>query len=255
MARLTFLGTSDAFHSGGRMHSAYLIESQGATLAVDFGATALLGLKRAGVDPRRVAAVAVTHLHGDHVAGLPFLVLDGMYSSRRTERLEIVGPPGTAARLDALFSAAYDDLRDDPRPFELAVREVAPGASASAAGFRIATFAASHMSAPHRPLMLRVHAPDGAVAAFTGDTEWTDDLVACASGARVLVAECTGMAPPIGRHMTWDAWRAKLPLVGARRVVFSHLGADVRAAWDRIRAEAPAGVDLSIADDGLALEI
>lgn len=42
--------------------------------------------------------VVVTHLHGDHFGGLPFLVLDGQFS-RRSTPLVVAGPPGTRARL------------------------------------------------------------------------------------------------------------------------------------------------------------
>jgi ribonuclease BN (tRNA processing enzyme) len=45
--------------------------------------------------------VFVSHLHGDHFGGLPFLILDGQFSGR-TEPLTVAGPPGTADRLARL---------------------------------------------------------------------------------------------------------------------------------------------------------
>jgi len=71
--RLTVVGCGDAFGSGGRGNACFLVESGTVTLALDFGATALVGLRRLGLDPNRLDAVVLSHLHGDHFGGLPFL--------------------------------------------------------------------------------------------------------------------------------------------------------------------------------------
>jgi ribonuclease BN (tRNA processing enzyme) len=65
---------------------------------LDCGATSLSTLKGLGLDPGEVTAVLVSHLHGDHFGGLPFLILDGQFS-RRSSPLAIAGPPGTRQRL------------------------------------------------------------------------------------------------------------------------------------------------------------
>ena len=84
-ATVTFAGSGDAFSNGGRH------------VLLDCGATSLSALKRLGLDPGEIAAVFVSHLHGDHFGGLPFLILDGQFS-RRVRPLAVVGPPGTSAR-------------------------------------------------------------------------------------------------------------------------------------------------------------
>src|SRR6266480_1677081 len=93
-----FAGTGDAFGSGGRLQTCIAVSVDGAMVLLDCGATALVGLKRAGVDLRAIEAVAVSHLHGDHFAGLPFLVLDGQFGGRTTD-LVVAGPPGIRQRL------------------------------------------------------------------------------------------------------------------------------------------------------------
>ena len=82
-----------------------------------------------------------------------------------------------------------------------------------------------------------------------------DGLRDAARGVDLLVAECTGMRPPSGKHCTWADWTAELPTIGARRVLLTHLGAEVRQAIDRLLAEAPAGPELAFADDGLVLDV
>ena len=69
--RLRVLGSSDAFNSAGRCHASYLLEGGGsAPVAVDFGATGLFALHQQGLSAKDIAAVLVTHLHGDHFGGL-----------------------------------------------------------------------------------------------------------------------------------------------------------------------------------------
>lgn len=96
---VTFAGSGDAFGSGGRYQACIYLQAPGSPgpVLVDCGTTSLSALKRLGLDPGEIAAVFVSHLHGDHSGGLPFLILDGQFS-RRTKPLTIAGPPGTARR-------------------------------------------------------------------------------------------------------------------------------------------------------------
>lgn len=254
--RLTVIGSSDAFNSAGRGHSCYFLEGAGtAPVMVDFGATALANLGRLGIDPRRIGAIALTHLHGDHIAGLPFLLIDGTFSRVRTEPLELVGPPGTAARLEALFRATYPSLADRPRPFELRIRELAPGQELELLGAKVRAFAADHLDPPEVALCLRIEGRDGRIAAFSGDTALCPGLVGAADGADLLVAECSAMRPPAGRHSTWEEWRVVLPRIRVKRLLFAHLNAEVRDHAAVIVRDAPVGPSLKFADDGLALDV
>src|SRR5438132_13048327 len=97
--RLTIVGSADAFNAVGRSHSCYLLEGAERPLMVDFGATALSALRRLGREPTDLGGLALTHLHGDHIGGFPFLFIDGMYNARRSEALEVVGPTLARERL------------------------------------------------------------------------------------------------------------------------------------------------------------
>ena len=253
-AALTALGTADAFFSAGRGHSCFLIEDERGMALVDCGATALQALARAGVEPARIDAVHLTHLHGDHFVGLAFLLVDSVYRARRTSPLVVTGPPGTAERLQALWATAYPDAARKPLPFALDVRELSPGESALVAGRRIEALRARHQKPPQVALSLRLHTAAGLVA-FTGDTGPHPGLTELAEGARVLVTECTDLRadPALAerRHLAWDDLRALLPALGVPRVLLAHLGGEARAASAAIEAEARAlGIDLRVLDDG-----
>jgi ribonuclease BN (tRNA processing enzyme) len=256
--RLTVIGSADAFNSCGRGHSCYVVESEGlGKLMIDFGPTALAGLRRAGFQPHDLSAIALTHLHGDHAGGLPFLFIDGLFNDRRTTPLPLLGPTRTRETLDALVDATYADIKSDLSRLELDVVELLPGETRELAGYTVQGFAADHMKPPHRPLCLRVTDPAGVSVAFSGDTRVCPGLFEAASGTNLLVAECTRLAPPAGHHCTWEEWKTVLPEVRAKAVLFTHLGADVRNRLPGLEEELDGSVVVSVsfADDGMTLDL
>ena len=237
--RVTALGTGDAFCAAGRGHTSWLIEDGQGACAVDFGPTALLALRRLGFDPGRLDSVHFTHLHGDHTAGWPFLLVDAVYGTRRTTPLLASGPPGTRDRLQALWSSCYKTAAEGPLPFPLEVRELRPGESARLAGREVRAFAARHMTPPEVALSLRI----GSLA-FTGDTgEIAEGLC---DGAALLCAECTYLGKGTDRHLGWETLRGALPRVP--RILLGHLGVEARAG-----IVAPAGVQ--VCDDLDSVEL
>ena len=72
--RLQFLGSGDAFGSGGRFNTCMLVESEFGAFLIDCGASSLIAMRKYGIDPNRIDTVFISHLHGDHFGGLPFLI-------------------------------------------------------------------------------------------------------------------------------------------------------------------------------------
>src|SRR3989304_3997720 len=101
---IRFIGSGDAFGSGGRFQACIALEAGGSTTLLDCGATSLVAMRQQGFDPNAVDVVLVTHLHGDHFGGLPFLILAGQFS-RRTTPLVVAGPGGVGARLAGAMGA------------------------------------------------------------------------------------------------------------------------------------------------------
>jgi len=104
--RLQFLGSGDAFGSGGRFQTCLHLSGRGDSFLIDCGASSLIALKRAGLDPSEIGCVLLTHLHGDHFGGLPFLILDGQFA-RRTRPLVVGGPPGVRERVEAAMEVFF----------------------------------------------------------------------------------------------------------------------------------------------------
>ena len=224
MVTVTFAGCGDAFGSGGRFQACIHVRPAAGQppLLLDCGATSLTALKQAGLDPGEVAAVFVSHLHGDHFGGLPFLILDGQFS-RRTAPLVIAGPPGTRQRLAAAMECLFPGSTQVRRRFEVTVVELAPGHSATLAGVETATWKASHPSgAPALILRLDLKGP---VIAYTGDTAWVPAIAEAARHADLLIAEAYYWDKPVPHHLRYADLTGHE--ITARRVILTHLSADM----------------------------
>jgi len=245
--RLTVAGSGDAFGSGGRSHTCFFLETGKGALLVDCGASALAGLKARAIDPNRIDGIILSHLHGDHCGGIPFLLLDAQFLARREKPLLIAGPPGTRVRLDALMEAMFPKSTDSKWKFEWRVVEIDVGSECDVLGHAIVTAEVVHYSgAPSTALRLS----DGEkVFAYSGDTEWTDLLLPVARDADLFVCECYAFSGRITGHMSWEILRARLPELGAKQVMVTHMNPSVLARLEEIRA---AGV--LVAEDGLVVD-
>jgi ribonuclease BN (tRNA processing enzyme) len=130
--------------------------------------------------------VILSHLHGDHFGGVPFLVLDGQFK-RRTRPLVVAGPPGVEARVREAMEVFFPGSTRIARKFETTFLELSDRAAVAVGPVSVTGFEVSHASgAP--PFALRV-AGEGRVLTYSGDTEWTESLIEAARGADLFIAE------------------------------------------------------------------
>jgi ribonuclease BN (tRNA processing enzyme) len=245
--KLTIIGSGDAFGSGGRMNTCFVLQTAKATLAVDFGASALPALKARGLDPNILDGIVLSHLHGDHFGGLPFLLLDYQFIARRERPFVIAGPPGTRERLHAAMEAFFPKSTGSKWKYEWRVEEIPVAVDTDVLGHRVLTAEVLHQSgAPSTALRLT----DGeTIFAYSGDTEWTDALLAIARGADLFVCECCAYAGKLTGHMTWESLKTNLSALGAKRTMITHMNPTMLAKTDEARR---AGV--LVAEDGMELE-
>ena len=245
MVRFRFLGCGDAFGAGGRLQTCFLVSAPSATFLIDCGTTAMIAIRRFGVDPNAIDAVLVTHLHGDHFCGLPFLLLDAQLVSRRTRPLTIAGPPGLRDRLAEAMEVMFPGSSTIRRAFAVQVIELPPEVPARIGAVDVTPYPMIHWcGAP--PYALRI-AVDGKTITYTGDTEWVDAIVPAASGADLFVAEAYFHDKPVKYHLDWTTLARHLPAIGAKRVVLTHLSTDM------LGRASPAGIE--VAEDGLELTV
>jgi ribonuclease BN (tRNA processing enzyme) len=144
MLRLTTIGTGTVALSPRRACAGTYIESGDLRLLIDCGSGVLRRIAELGMPWQSITHVALTHFHIDHHGDLPTLVFAWRYGMlpRRSEPLEIIGPPGTVALLDRL-TAAYGEWVTAPG-FPLAVRELPQGDTTGIAGVTLASCAVPH---------------------------------------------------------------------------------------------------------------
>jgi ribonuclease BN (tRNA processing enzyme) len=242
--RLTVVGCGDAFGSGGRSNTCFWLETNKGVVVVDFGASALPALKKLNLDPNAIDAIVLSHLHGDHFGGLPFLLLDAQFLSRRNRPLLIAGPPGTEARLHAAMEAFFPKSTGSKWKYEWKVQEIAVGVETDVIGHSVVTTEVIHQSgAPSTALRLS----DGSKTfAYSGDSEWTDALLPIARGADLFICECYNDAGKLTGHINWETLKARLPDLSARQVMVTHMNPTMLARADDVRQ-----AGLLVAEDGL----
>jgi ribonuclease BN (tRNA processing enzyme) len=243
---LEFIGCGDAFASGGRFQTCFLVRGTGGPFLIDCGASAPVALQRRGVDVSDIGLVIVSHLHGDHAGGLPFLLLDAAYNRPRTEPLVLAGPPGIEARVLDTLEALYPGTRE-------AVSARVPVRFVELESRREMTFGSVLVTAvdvEHSPktpcLGIRVEL-DRKVIAYSGDTQWTPALIELSRGADLFVCECTGFDEPLYSHLSYAELSAHASELEAVRMVLTHLGPGMLAHAAEAR--------WPCADDGLVIEV
>jgi ribonuclease BN (tRNA processing enzyme) len=241
---LTFVGSGDAFGSDGRFQTCLALRGGAATILVDCGASSLIALKRVGVPPGDIAAVVLSHLHGDHFGGLPFLILDGQFT-RRTTPLVVAGPPGVRERVERAMEVLFPGSTSVERRFAVEYVELADRVPTPLAAAQVTAFAVEHPSgAPALALRLDY---GGRLVTYSGDTEWTDALLEAARHADCFVCEAYTFDRKLRFHLDYATVRAAAPRFGARRIVLTHMGPSMLAR----RAEA----EFECASDGLVLSL
>jgi ribonuclease BN (tRNA processing enzyme) len=232
---VTILGSSDAFCSGGHPHASYLVETRAATLLVDCGPTVLLALKRQPIDTASIDFVVISHMHGDHFGGIPFLLLEYIYERPRTRPFQILGPRGIRERVWLLMRALYPDVLPDTLAFALEFVELEPEQPLRVADLELHPVRVAHQD-EDVSLAVRFTSGDKRLL-YSGDSPWDDRFLELARGVDLFLCECTAYEEPMGRHIQWTTLRPLLPRLECKRLVLIHLGRDMRAHCGELGVE------------------
>jgi ribonuclease BN (tRNA processing enzyme) len=231
--RLQFVGCGDAFGSGGRFNTCFHVIGDGVNFLIDCGASSLPALKRLGIISDNIDLILITHFHGDHFAGLPFLLLDAQFS-RRSRPLAIAGPQGIEQKLPQMMEALFENSSKTKPKFELSVVALKPEETRSFGAVNVTPFSVVHGESGGPFLGYRIEA-EGRVIAYSADTEWTETLIPLARGADLFVAEAYYHDKVVKNHLSLATLEAHLPEIKPKRLILTHMSDDMLGRLDTLK--------------------
>ena len=222
---VTLVGTGDAFGSGGRMNTCILVDAPGIRSAIDFGASSLIALNQLGIAHNSIDLILLTHIHGDHCAGVPAMLVDAMLGAKRQTPLTVAGPIDTEARMTAVGEALFPGMHTMTPKFDFATVELDVLTPRDIGPLRVTTFPAIH-TAQTNPTSMRIEVA-GKVIAYTGDSAWTEHMAGLAKDADLFISECYFHSKPVPFHMNYCDLAEHRDEITAKRMILTHFGPEM----------------------------
>src|ERR1700730_17238473 len=163
---LTFVGSGDSFGSGGRFNTCFLVDAPGIRFCIDFGASSLIAVERLGIAHNSIDVILLTHLHGDHCGGIPFLLMDAMLAAKRDRPLTIAGPRETTERMKSVAAALMPGMHAMTPKFPMTYMDIDVLRDQHVGPLKVRTFPAVHAKETN-PTSLRVEIGNKIIA-YTG---------------------------------------------------------------------------------------
>ena len=230
-----FLGSGDAFGSGGRFQTCIYVDDGRTKFLIDCGASSLVAMKRFGVDPVAIDFILVTHLHGDHFGGIPFIIRETQIATRRTRPLTIAGPSRTEQRVRETTEALFPGSTRMGTGFPLRFVELSDDAPNDIGPLTVVSYKAIHTEGTE-PHSLRVEF-GGRVIAYSGDTEWNENLVHAARGADVFVCESFVYEKDVKNHLSYSTLLKHRDRLTCKRLILTHMSAEMLGRLSDLECE------------------
>lgn len=248
MATLHLLGTGASLSGPDRTTTMLAVESGESIVLVDCGGDAVQRMLAAGLDPRRIDLLILTHEHPDHVVAFPLLV-QKLWLAKRGRPLPIRGPARALDQARRLFESFNTSGWRGLPPLDWGEVEARDGAPVwQDAPWRITAAPGRHGRTPSIGIRVE-HRDGGGAVAYSSDTEPCDAIARLARGAAILVHEATG---EFRGHSGAEGAARVAADAGAQRLVLVHLPPEAEAIdLSTARAVFPA---IELGRDGDALE-
>lgn len=160
MQECFILGSGNAFNLDARGHTSFLLDRK---ILIDCGATTLLKIQQFKVDISNLKCILITHFHGDHFSGIPFLLIYFKYILNRTDPIFIIGPEGIKTKFEQLIEINYPELQF---PYSIEFIELNKRDSINFQEYKIKSYPITHKKESIGYQILDNHHS----FAFTGDT-------------------------------------------------------------------------------------
>ena len=219
-----FIGTGNAFAPGGLCWNGFLFNER---VLFEAPPQALQSLNKMQINANDIDAVVLSHHHGDHFLGLPFLMLEWKYGGRGRP-IRIIGPVGTEALTRDLCAKVYPGTFDGGLEIEFV--EVPAGETATVGELQLEAVPVLHDK--------RLSATLGFKAAlgrrrfsYTGDSAMCEEVLDLARHGEVVISECASRADRVPVHMNLvdDMPKLRSTMAADAKLLLTHLGAGIEA--------------------------
>jgi ribonuclease Z len=231
------IGTGGPELTPTRQGMSTLIEANGQTLTFDVGRGALQNIYLSRIDPRSVTKIFLTHLHSDHIEGLPAVWMTPWFMFGRKPSLEIWGPQGTQQMVDGMRMMYGHDVEHRANPtfkreyLDITVHEITEGVVYDDGGVRVTAFPVEHDDG-NPAFGYRIDAAGRSIL-LSGDTTYSDNVVKYGMNDDLIVSNVvafsdamtkSGVLKPVLNKLTTPEQAAEIFIkTKPRLAVFSHI--------------------------------
>lgn len=235
--RVILLGTGGPELTPNRAGYATLVEAGGQTLLFDAGRNVLQRLYESKVKATDVTQVFFTHLHSDHIEGLPGLWMTSWFLLGRDKPMQVWGPHGTADMVKGMQAMFQFDMTHRANAFnnvknlQVAVTEIKDGLIYDYGGLKVTAFSVWHGDG-NPAFGYRIDYKNRSVV-LSGDTTYSNKVVEYGRGADLIVHNVIAMgkrltaapemAPVIAKLTTPEQAAQVFIQAKPRMAVFSHI--------------------------------
>jgi len=239
---LQFLGSGDAFGSGGRFNMCMLVESESVRFLLDCGASSLIAMKHFKVSPNSIDTILITHCHGTTLVGYHFLF--STHILKTSVSTNYCRAPGLHQGLFEAMEVLFPGSSDTTLKFDLRILELEPRVQALVNHLVVTPYVVHHATRL-ACFALRVEV-DGHILTYSGDAEWSAELAEAAYEADLFVCEAYFYEKEVKSHLNFKTLEKHLPKIRPKRLILTHMSNDMLGICKQISYEA--------AEDGKIVE-
>ncbi|MEY9185550.1 ribonuclease BN (tRNA processing enzyme) [Bradyrhizobium sp. USDA 326] len=204
--KVTLLGTGVPTPRPTSFSASTLVEAGSEKLLFDLGRGATIQLYKLKIPLGAITANFLTHLHSDHVVGVPDMWLTGWLATPWASRkgpMKLFGPKGTVAMTDNLTKAFADDVRIriddehlDPVAVTFAAKDIEAGRVYENNGVKVSAIEVNH-GEKIKPSFGYIVEYAGHKVVLSGDTRYDERVAKAAEGADLLIHEVAVIEPEL----------------------------------------------------------
>jgi ribonuclease BN (tRNA processing enzyme) len=243
--QVQFLGSGDAFGSGGRLQTCIFVRTPAISFLFDIGSSAPISFRRRDSSTTDIGSILLTHLHADHFGGIPIFLIEAQHIAKREKPLQIAGPPSLETRIQMAQEVLYPGSSEWPRSFPVEFIELEERVSTRIDQLSVKPFPVVHDSgAPSYALRVEIF---GKTITYSGDTEWTDTLIEAADGADLFICESNYYTKQVKYHLNYRTLMSHREKFSCKRMILTHMGEEM--------LQEAGNLEVEVAEDGKIINI